>query len=152
MVPHQWPMALVVIWQIYSCLACSSEDSARDLPSSGKVVLGQGQVPCEFQADWPTFIFQLVAPDVNWHIYSHLYCSSRNGSRDLPSLGEAAPTMGQVSCEFWAGGSWRDLAHLLALVVLLLGWWQELAIFRGGSPYRQAGPLWVLSRLAKLHF
>ena len=41
-VPHQWPVALVVIWHIYSCLACSSEDSARDLPSSGKVVLGQG--------------------------------------------------------------------------------------------------------------
>ena len=68
MVPHQWPVALVVIQQIYSCLACSSEDSARDLPSSGNVVLGQGQVPCEFQADWPNFIFQLVAPDVIWHI------------------------------------------------------------------------------------
>ena len=27
------------------------------------MVLGQGQVPCEFQADWTNFIFQLVAPD-----------------------------------------------------------------------------------------
>ena len=53
MVPHQWPVALAVIWHIYSCLACSLEDSGRDLPSSGKVVLGQGQVPCEFQADQP---------------------------------------------------------------------------------------------------
>ena len=51
-------MALVVIWHIYSCLACSLEDSARDLPSSVKVVLGQGQVPCEFQADQPRFSFQ----------------------------------------------------------------------------------------------
>ena len=102
MVSHQWPVALVVIWHIYSCLACSSEDSARDLPSSGKVVLGQGQVSCEFQADRPTFIFHLAAPDVIWHIYSHLYCSSRDGGRDLPSSGEAAPIMGQVPCEFQA--------------------------------------------------
>ena len=58
MVPHQWPVALAVIWHIYSCLACSSEDSARDLQSSGKVVLGQGLVPCEFQADPPRFSFQ----------------------------------------------------------------------------------------------
>ena len=100
MVPHQWPVALVVIWHIYSCLACSSENSARDLTSSGKVVLGQGQVPCEFRADQPNFIFQPVAPDVIWHIYSHLYCSSRDGGRDLPSSGEATPTMGKVPCEF----------------------------------------------------
>ena len=70
MVPHQWPVALVVIWYIYSCLGCSSEDSARDLPSSGKVVLGQGQVPCEFRADRPNFIFSAEAPDMIWHIYS----------------------------------------------------------------------------------
>ena len=42
----------------------------------------------------------LVAPDMNWHIYSHLYCSLRDGGRDLPSSAEAAPTMGQVPCEF----------------------------------------------------
>ena len=45
---------------------------------------------------WP------AASDMIWHIYSHLYCSSRDGGRDLPSSGEAAHTMGQVSCEFWA--------------------------------------------------
>ena len=80
-----------------------------DLLSSGDVTLMMGQVPCEFSADQPTFIFQLVAPDVIWHIYSHLYCSSRDGGRhlaplsggrDLLSLGEAAPTMGKVPCEF----------------------------------------------------
>ena len=58
MVPHQWPVALAVIWHIYSCLAYSLEDSAKDLPSSGKVVLGWGQVPYEFRADWPRFSFQ----------------------------------------------------------------------------------------------
>ena len=61
-----------------------------------------GQVPCEFRADWPTFIFQLVAPDMIWHIYSHLYCSSRDDGRDLPSSGRAAHTMGKVPCEFQA--------------------------------------------------
>ena len=111
-----------------------------------------GQVPSEFLADWPTFIFQLVAPDVIWHIYSHLYCSSRDGGRDLQSSGEAAPTMGKVPCEFWAdqpecsfsgeelrqgsfqscpaqdgassmaSGSRCDLAHLLTPVLLIEGW------------------------------
>ena len=43
---------------------------------------------------WP------VALDVIWHIYSHLYCSSRDGGRDLPSSGEAAPNMAKVPCDF----------------------------------------------------
>ena len=106
-----------------------------------------------------------------WHIYSHLYCSLWDGDRDLPSSGEAAPTMGKVPCEFWAdqpgfsfsvkelrqgsfqpcpaqddalsmaGGSGCDLAHLLTPVLLLKGWWSGLAIFRGSSPYHGAGPL-----------
>ena len=73
-----------------------------DLLSSGDIAFTMGQVFCEFRADRPTFIFQAVAPEVIWHIYSHLYCSSRDGGRDLPSSGEAAPTMGQVPCEFGA--------------------------------------------------
>ena len=97
---------------------------------------------------WP------VAPDVIWYIYSHLYCSSRDGDRDLPSSGEAAPTMGQVPCEFWT--DWPNfifqLSHLLTPVLLLKEWWKGLAIFRGGSPYHGAGLLWVLSRSANLHF
>ena len=71
-----------------------------DLSSSGNVALSMGQVPCEFQANQPTFIFQLVAPDMIWHIYLHLYCSSRDVGRDLLSSGEAAAAMEQVSCEF----------------------------------------------------
>ena len=88
-----------------------------------------------------------------WHIYSHLYCSSRDGGRDLPSSVEAAPTMGKVPCEFWAdwpglsfsgeelrqgsfqpcpyqdgaslmaSGSGHNLAHLLTPALLLEGWW-----------------------------
>ena len=45
---------------------------------------------------WP------AAPDVIWHIYSHLHCSTGDGGRESPSSGEAALTMGQVPCEFWA--------------------------------------------------
>ena len=45
---------------------------------------------------WP------AAPDVIWHIYSHLYCSSRDLGRDLLSSREEALTMGKVPCEFWA--------------------------------------------------
>ena len=95
---------------------------------------------------WP------AAPDMIWHIYSHLYCSSRDVDRYLPSSGEAAPTMGKVSCEFgadqlgcsfsgeelrqgsfqpcpaqdgassMAGGCGHDLAHLLTPVLLIKGW------------------------------
>ena len=153
MVHHQWPVALAVIWHIYSHLYCSLRDGGRDLPSSGeaaptmeqvscefwadrptfifqpaapdviwhiysrqhcfKGVLGidllssgdvapnMGQVPCEFHADWPTFFFQPAAPDVIWHIYLHLYCSLRDGGRDLPSSREETLTMGKVPCEFW---------------------------------------------------
>ena len=182
MVHHSWPAALDVIWHIYSHLYCSFRDSGRDLPSLGKAAFTMGQVPCEFQADRPTFIFQLVAPDVIWHIYSHLYCFLRDSHRDLPSSGEAAPTMVKVSCEFradqlgcsfsgeelrqgsfqpcpaqdgassMAGSSGHDLAHLLTPVLLIKGWWQGIAIFREGSLYHGVGPLWVLSRSAKLYF
>ena len=96
------PVAPDVIWHIYSHFYCFSRHGGRDLLSSGKAAPTMGKVPCEFRADWPGFIFQPVAPDVIWHIYSHFYCSSRDGGRDLLSSGEAAPTMGKVPCEFWA--------------------------------------------------
>ena len=123
MVHHPWPAALDIIWQIYSHLYCSSRDGGRDLPSSREEALTMRKVTCEFWADRPGFSFQgkswdkgpsslalprmvhhpwPVAPDMIWHIYSHLYCSLRDGGRDLSSSGEAAPTIGQVSCEFRA--------------------------------------------------
>ena len=118
---------------------------------------------------WP------VAPDVIWHIYSHLYCSSRDGGRDLPSSGEAAPTMGKVPCEFWtdrpgfsfageelrqgsfqpgpaqdgassmASGSRCDLAHLLWAALLQGGW--RYGPTKGGAPRSGEGPLRVWWRL-----
>ena len=171
-----------MIWHIYSRQCSFKGDLGMDLLSSGDDALTMGQVPCEFWADQPTFIFQPAAPDVIWHIYSHLHCSSRDGGRDLRSSGKAAPTMGKVPCEFWpdwpgcsfsgeelrqgssqpcpaqdgassmASGSGHNLAHLLRPVLLIKGWWQGLAIFRGGSPYQGAAPLWVSSRSAKLPF
>ena len=176
------PVAPDMIWHIYSGQCCFKGVLGMDLLSSGDVALMMGQVPSEFWADQPNFIFQLVTPDMIWHIYSHLYCFSRDGGRDLWSSEEAAPTMGKVPCEFridWpgcsfsveelrqgsfqpcpaqdgassmAGGSRCDLAHLLTPVLLIKGWWQGLAIFREGSPYHGAGPLWVLSRSANLYF
>ena len=59
-----------------------------------------GQVPCEFRADRPNFIFQPVAPDMIWHIYLHLYCCSKDGGRDLPSSGEAALPWGRSPVSF----------------------------------------------------
>ena len=147
------PVAPDMIWHIYSGQHCFKGVLGMDLVSSGDVAPNMGQVPCEFCADWPTFIFQLAAPDMIWHIYLHLYCSLRDGGRDLPSSGEVAPTTGQVPCEFWAdqlefsfsgeelrqgsfqpcpiqagassmaGSSGHDLAHLLTPVLLLEGWW-----------------------------
>ena len=172
-VHHPWLAAPDVIWYIYSHLYCYSRYGGRDLPSSGEAAPTTGQVPCEFWVDQPGFSFSgeelrqgsfqpallrmvhrpwPVALDVIWHIYLHLYCSLREDGRDLPSSGEAVPTTGQVPREFWvdqsgfsfsgeelrqgsfqpcpaqdgassmAGGS-RHLAHLLAPVLLLKGWW-----------------------------
>ena len=147
------PVAPDVIWHIYSIQCCFKGVLGMDLLSSGDVAFTIGQVFCEFQADRPAFIFQLTAPDVNWHIYLHLYCCSRDCGRDLLSSGEAVPTMGKVPCEFqadWPGfsfsgeelrqgsfqpypaqdgassmavGSRRDLAHLLTPVLLPKRWW-----------------------------
>ena len=70
MVPHQWPVALVVIWHIYSGQCCFKKVLGMDLLSSGDVALMMGQVPYEFRGDWPTFIFQPAAPDVIQRISS----------------------------------------------------------------------------------
>ena len=100
MVHHPWPAAPDVIWHIYLLLYCSSRDGGRDLPSSGEAAPTMGQVPCEFRADQPNFIFQLVAPDVIWHIYSGQHCFKGVLGMDLLSSGDVALTMGQVPCEF----------------------------------------------------
>ena len=93
-------MAPDVIWHIYSHLYWSSQDGGRNLLSSGEAAPTIGQVPCEFWADQPTFIFQSVAPDVIWHIYSHLYCSSRDGGRDLLSSGGRPYHVGRCPVSF----------------------------------------------------
>ena len=102
MVHHQWLAAPDMIWHIYSHLYCSSRDGGRDLPSSGEAAPTMGQVPCEFWADRSTFIFQPVAPDMIWHIYSGQHCFKGVLGMDLLSSGDIAPNIGQVPCEFWA--------------------------------------------------
>ena len=138
-----------MIWHIYSGQHCFKQVLGMDLVSSGDVAPTMGQVPCEFRPDRPTFIFQPAAPDMIWHIYSHLYCSLRVGGKDLLSSRVEALTMGKVPCEFradqpgfsfsgeeprqgsfqlcpvqdgassMAGGSRHDLAHLPTPVLLL---------------------------------
>ena len=88
-----------MIWHIYSHLYCSSRDGGRDLPSSVEAVPTMGQVPCEFRADWANFIFQSVAPDVIWYIYSGQHCFKGVLGMDLLSSGDVALTMGQFPCE-----------------------------------------------------
>ena len=90
---------------IYLGQCCFKGVLGMDLLSSGDVAPNMGQVPCEFWADQPNFIFQSAASDVIWHIYSHLCCSSRDSGRDLPSSRQEALTMGKVPCEFWADRS-----------------------------------------------
>ena len=53
-----------------------------------------------FWADWPTFIFQLAAPDMIWHIYSGQCCFTGDGDIHLPSSGEVLLGLGKVSYEF----------------------------------------------------
>ena len=89
-----------MIWHIYSSQHCFKGVLGMDLLSSGDVAPNMGQVACEFQADQPIFIFQPAAPDVIWHIYSHLYYSLREGGRNLPSSREEALTMGKVPVSF----------------------------------------------------
>ena len=160
----------------------------RKLPSSGDVILTMGQVPCEFWADWPrfsflgeaklrglgvgqvlcelradqpNFIFQPVAPDMIWHIYSGQCCFNGVLGIDLLSSWGICPHYGagplwvlgrSAKLHFSAGGSWHDLAHLLWAVLLQGGFRYGPAVFKGCCPHHGTGPLWVLGRLAKFHF
>ena len=78
------------------------------------------KVPCEFPADWPTFIFRggldkgprsphllrmvgrqrPAALDVIWHICSGQHCFKGVAGVDLPSSGDATLTMAEVPSEF----------------------------------------------------
>ena len=64
------------------------------------MVLGQGQVPYEFGADQQNYIFQPVASDMIWHIYSGQCCFKGVLGMDLLDSGDVVLMMGQVPCEF----------------------------------------------------
>ena len=78
-----------------------------------------GKVPLEFWADQPGF----------------------SSSGEELRQGSFQPCPAQDGASLMASGSGHDLAHLLTPALLIKGWWQGLAIFRGGSPYHRAGPL-----------
>ena len=52
-----------------------------------------GQVPCEFQADWPNLILQPAAPGMIWHIYCGQHCFKGVLGMDLLSSRDVALTM-----------------------------------------------------------
>ena len=47
-----------MIWHIYSGQHCFKGVAGVDLPSSGDATLTMAQVPSEFRANRPTFVFQ----------------------------------------------------------------------------------------------
>ena len=47
-----------MIWHIYSGQHCFQGVGGLDLPSSGDATLTMAQVPSEFRANRPTFVFQ----------------------------------------------------------------------------------------------
>ena len=108
-----------IIWHIYSCMHCAMTDGGRELPSSGEAAPTIGKVPYEFRADGPGCSF----------------------SGEELRQGSFQPCPAQDGVSSMASGSRCDLAHLLTPVLLIEGWWQGLAIFRGGSPFHGAGPL-----------
>ena len=63
------PVAPDMIRHIYSGQHCFKGALGMDLLSSRDDALMMEQVPCEFQGDQPTLIFQPVASDVIRHIY-----------------------------------------------------------------------------------
>ena len=155
------PAAPNMIWHIYSHLYCSLRDGGRDLPSSGEPVPTMGQVPCEFRVDWPNFIFQLAAPDMIWHIYSGQHCFKDVLCMDLLSSWDVALTMGQVPCSF--RGDWPTFIFQPAAPDMIWHIYSSQRCFKGVlgmdlpssgdvAPQYRAGPLWVLSRSANLHF
>ena len=58
MVGRQRQAAPDVIWHIYSGQHCFKGVEGMDLPSSGDVAPTMAQVPSEFRANRPTFVFQ----------------------------------------------------------------------------------------------
>ena len=68
-----------------------------NLLSSGDVALTMGQVPCEFQGDWPNFIFHPAAPDMIWHIYSGQCCLMEDGAIHLLPSGKVLLGLGNIS-------------------------------------------------------
>ena len=162
MVGRQRPAAPDVIWHICSGQHCFQGVAGMDLPSSGDATLNLAQVPSEFRANRPTFIFQGkmsrgstasrgvgvwscrlqgVMPypwarspvSFEW-IGQPLFFRGklRQGASQPPSPREGASSA--------AGGSGRDLAHLLRAALLPGGCRYGLAIFRGCYPYPGPGP------------
>ena len=123
----------------------------RSLVSFGQISLGsvfQGKSwdkgPSSFALPRMVHHPWLAAPKVIWGIYSHLYCSSRDGGRDLLSSGEAAPTMGKVPTGHWWGtilsSAWLE-GPLTRFPLKNWIWANLLKTDRGPAPWWGLPPL-----------
>ena len=124
-----------------------------DLPSSGGDVLTMAEVPSEFRANRPTFVFQGkmsrgsaasrgvgvwacrlqgVMPSP-WPRSPVSFEPIRQPSFFKGKLRQGAwqPSPAEEGASSAAGGSGRDLAHLLRAALLPGGWGQGPAVFGG---------------------
>ena len=142
-----------MIWHIYSGQHCFKGVEGVDLPSSGDVAPTMAQVPSEFRANRPTFVFQgkmsrgSAAPRGLgvWacrlqRVMSYPWPRSPVSFEPIgqPSFfrgklrqGAWQPSPAEEGASSAAGGSGRDLAHLLRAALLPGGWGQGPAVFRG---------------------
>ena len=129
-----------MIWHIYSGQHCFKGVEGMDLPSSGDATLTMAQVPSEFRANRPTFVFQgkmsrgSAAPRG-----LGVWACRLQGVMPYPwprspvsfePIGQPLFFRGKLRQGAWqpspaedggssaAGGSGRDLAHLLRAALL----------------------------------
>ena len=162
MVGRQRQAAPDVIWHIYSGQHCFKGVEGMDLPSSGDVAPTMAQVPSEFRANRPTFVFQgkmsrgSAAPRG-----LGVWACRLQGVMPYPwprspvsfePIGQPLFFRGKLRQGAWqpspaedggssaAGGSGRDLAHLLRAALLQGGCRCGPAVFRGCYPHHGPGP------------
>ena len=146
-----------MIWHIYSGQHCFKGVAGMDLASSGDVAPTMAQVPSEFRANRPTFVFQGKMSRGSagprglgvWTcrlqgVMPYLWPRSPVSFEwigqplvfrgKLRQGGEKPTSPADDGGSSAAGGSGRDLAHLLGAVLLQGGCGYGPAVFRGCLP------------------
>ena len=151
-----------MIWHIYSGQRCFQGVGGMDLPSSGDASLIIPQVPSEFRANRPTFVFQgKMSRGSAASRGMGVWACRLQGMMPYPwprspvsfeQIGQPSFFRGKLRQGAWqpspaedggssaAGGSGRDLAHLLRAALLQGGCRCGPAVFRGCYPHHGLGP------------